>query len=288
MLRAGAEQLRLAAVALAAHRGDRLQARRRGAVVAVTVVAGGRGEVPLGQERLGVDALTPAGVLREGNRLAPGQGVPLHAAGIFMATAARFRHLRGVDGRPRVCDGLDAVGAVAVGARRHLVVAPLQRLAVPARPILALLVHAGPGVEALHVDGIRVAARAERRSRLPVGSAPVRVRLEATGHRGLGILGQGRGGIASVAVLTRQPRLGVNVVGELRDGPARGRVPELVVAVAGDTRRGRRLWLGSQGQGERERQRYERGGPHGCPPPARPRPARQTKTQTTAAVPSTT
>ena len=152
-LGAGAEEVGFAAVALAADESDGLQSGRRRAVIAVAVVAGGGREVLLLEERGGVHAARPALVLVHRQRPAVGEGVACHALGIGVAAAAGLGHVRRVDGRARVGRAEDAVDAVAVDAGGDVLVPRSQQGAVPARPVLVLLVDPGVRAEALHVVG---------------------------------------------------------------------------------------------------------------------------------------
>src|ERR1700686_2632270 len=137
-LGAGPEQLHLADVALAADESDAGHSWRGGAMISMAIVARRRGQIALLQQCLGVDAGAPARVLVD-RQIAP---IGVHSLGVGMTAAARLGDVGGVNGRLRIALTADVVNGGTVNARGHIVDAPLQLLAVMARPILAHLVDA--------------------------------------------------------------------------------------------------------------------------------------------------
>ena len=192
-----------------------------------------------------------------------------HELRVAVAAVAGLGDARGIDGRPDVLDGQDAVGAVAAGAGRDALVAAEQRLAVAARAVLGELVHALGGIEVLHGGGVGMARRAE-------GGNVLGRRLAAEPL--LRIVGDVlvlRARVAAVAGGAGEARARVDVVGEELCGRAHAGVVEREVAVdAPDRRRrpSRAAWASAAARrhGERRRRRERRRRPaarHGltCP-----------------------
>ena len=160
------------------------------------------------EQELGVHAAPPARVLVDRQRSAVREPVSGHPRRVGMAAAAGLGHAPRVHGGRDVRRRQDAVRAVAVDAGRDLRVALLQQLAVPARPVLALLVDPRAGLEALHERRVGVAAAAERRDLRPLRRAAEGVRGVLLVHR-LQVLRQRRIGVAAVAVVAGKTGRGV-------------------------------------------------------------------------------
>ncbi len=238
VLGALAEQVGLAPVTLAAHEGDRVEARRRGAVVAVAVVARGGREVLLLEHRRGVHAPAPEGVLVDRQRAAVVGGVAGHVRGVAVAPLAGERDVARVDRRVGVVGRQDAVDAVAIDAGRDLGVAGREEVPVPAGGVLALLIDPRVGLEAAHVDRVGVAAAAKRRYLGLVGHSDERPRRESRIHGGVEIAAQRRVRVASVAIAAGEPGRRVDAAGEAVDDPVDGVPVEEIGAAVADRARG--------------------------------------------------
>src|SRR5581483_8159376 len=137
LVRARLKQFSLAAVALAANVCDRSNARRRRAMIAVTIVARRRGEILFVVQRLGVHA----GLIFI--ELIAGNAERLHVVRARVALRAGRRDVRWVDGRERIAGRANAVNAVTTDASRHARFALLlQQTAVHTGVVLTFLIDA--------------------------------------------------------------------------------------------------------------------------------------------------
>ena len=238
------------------------------------------------EQELGMHASPPARVLVDRQRSAVREPVSGHPRRVRMAAAARLRHAPRVHGGRDVRRRQDAVRAVAVDAGRDLRVALLQQLAVPARPVLALLVDPRAGLEALHERRVGVTAAAERRDLRPLRRAAEGVRRVLLVHRLQG-LRQRRVGVAAVAVVTGKTGPGVRTALLVLDDRGRRLARDLGVRVADGAGRGARL--GRRGRPRRQQHRDdcdEAPPPHPLPPFSCRSIARE-KSQTKIPAPST-
>ena len=153
-------------VARAADVGDGADARRRGAVIAVTVVARRRREIVAFGEGRVVHAFLVVRQLAGRQRRAVGEPVLGHVPRIRVAGPAGRGDVGGKDRRLRVADQPNPVRAVAAGAGGDVVVARGELFAVHARRVLGRLIDALFRREAAHQAGVAVAARARRNLRL--------------------------------------------------------------------------------------------------------------------------
>src|SRR5438552_135913 len=110
-------------VAGAAHVGDGANARRRRAVIAVTIVARRRRWIVPFRQRRVVDAPLVLGTLTRRDRFAALQRVSLHVLGVRMTGPTGRRDICGEDRRARVVDRSDPVRAMTARAGRNLTVA---------------------------------------------------------------------------------------------------------------------------------------------------------------------
>jgi hypothetical protein len=283
-LRARPEEIGLATVALPADEGDGLDARRRRAVVAMAVVAGRCAEILAIEQEFGVNAAAPPGVLVDGHRAAIRQSIARHSRRVGVAAGAGVRDALRVHRGLRIARGQDAVRAVAVGAGRHLRVAGSQPLAVTARPVLPLLVHARVGPEALHGRRIRVAAPAEGRNRRPLRCTDEGGCREVLVHRGH-VLGERGIGVAAVAVVTGKAGGGVRALALVLDDGGGALPGDLGPRMTDGTGGGPLLGLDGSPHGD-QGEDGERRPPH-LPPPGSRRSIANPKSHTRPAPPST-
>jgi len=202
MFRAGSEEIRLATVALTADEGQRVETWRSGAMVAVTIVAGGRRKVFLFKHGGRMNALAPAGVLVDRKRTTVWQKIARHLAAIGVAPTAGLRDLCRVHRGVGIRGVSDAVYTMAVDAGSDSAVACPQSSTMLTGPVFLFLVDPGIRTESLHERRIGVATSAKGRDLEPCRNALIRVRSVFSIHRCIHVLDQCRVGVATVTVVT--------------------------------------------------------------------------------------
>src|SRR4030042_3230615 len=145
-------------MALPADEGDRAHLRRRGAVVAMAIVADGRRKVFFLEKRPGVNALL---IILD---LSDGDPVAFHEISVGMAAAAGLRDVPGKSLGLGEIGRHNAMNAMAVCADGRFGIALLEPLAVLAGPINDKRVHTDIGIKLPHVGGVGMAGATELRN----------------------------------------------------------------------------------------------------------------------------
>src|SRR5437016_3438717 len=144
---------------LAANIRDRSDARRSGAMIAVTVIARRRRKILFVVKSFRVNAGPVFRILVARDSERP------HIVRARMTLGASVGNIRGINRRQRIVNSADAVHAVATYAGRNACLAFfLKQLAVYARVIFALLIHAQAGIESLHQVCVAMALAAISRN----------------------------------------------------------------------------------------------------------------------------
>ena len=172
LVHAGVELLGEGGMTRPADVGDASHTGRRGAMVAMTVVARRRGEIVPFRKRAVMDALLVVGELTGRQRRTVRQRVAFHVRRVGVTAGAGRRHMCRKHRRLRIADAPDPMRAVTAHACSNVGVAFRQQFAVHAGGIFSRLVDALARREPAHELAVAVTARTRRDYRRSTRLAP--------------------------------------------------------------------------------------------------------------------